>query len=33
MEAAVGSNQVARSSLELSNLADVLTDRVSFFKV
>jgi methyl-accepting chemotaxis protein len=33
LETAVGSNQVARSSRELSTLADVLTDRVSFFKV
>ncbi|QSB18418.1 methyl-accepting chemotaxis protein [Pseudomonas sp. 15A4] len=33
LETAVGSNQVARSSRELSSLADVLTDRVSFFKV
>jgi methyl-accepting chemotaxis protein len=33
LETAVGSNQVARSSLELSTLADTLTDRVSFFKV
>ncbi|WP_460047145.1 methyl-accepting chemotaxis protein [Pseudomonas sp. S2_H01] len=33
LETAVGSNQVARSSRELSNLADVLTERVSFFKV
>ncbi len=33
LETATGSNQVARSSRELSTLADVLTDRVSFFKV
>jgi len=33
LETAVGSNQVARSSRELSTLADVLTERVSFFKV
>ena len=33
LETAVGSNQVALSSRELSTLADVLTDRVSFFKV
>ncbi len=33
LETAVGSNQLARSSRELSTLADVLTDRVSFFKV
>ncbi len=33
LETAVGSNQVARSSRELSTLAEVLTDRVSFFKV
>ncbi len=33
METAEGSNQVARSSKELSTLADVLTERVSFFKV
>jgi methyl-accepting chemotaxis protein len=33
LETAVGSSQVARSSRELSTLADVLTDRVSFFKV
>lgn len=33
LETAVGSNQVARSSRELSTMADVLTDRVSFFKV
>lgn len=33
LEAAEGSNEVARSSLALSKLADVLTDRVSFFKV
>ncbi|MFJ5296088.1 methyl-accepting chemotaxis protein [Pseudomonas sp. NPDC088368] len=32
-EAAVGSNQVALSSKELSQLADQLTARVSFFKV
>jgi len=33
LETAVGSNQVARSSRELSTLAEVLTERVSFFKV
>ncbi|WP_430962179.1 methyl-accepting chemotaxis protein [Pseudomonas syringae] len=33
LETAEGSNQVARSSKELSTLADVLTERVSFFKV
>jgi len=33
LEAAEGSNEVARSSLALSKLADALTDRVSFFKV
>jgi len=33
LETAVGSSQVARSSRELSNLADVLTERVSFFKI
>ncbi len=33
IETAEGSNQVARSSKELSTLADVLTERVSFFKV
>jgi len=33
LETAVGSNQVARSSRELSSLADVLTERVSFFKL
>ncbi|WP_296185468.1 methyl-accepting chemotaxis protein [Pseudomonas sp. UBA1879] len=32
-EAAVGSSQVALSSRELSQLADQLTERVSFFKV
>jgi methyl-accepting chemotaxis protein len=33
IETAEGSNQVARASKELSTLADVLTERVSFFKV
>jgi methyl-accepting chemotaxis protein len=33
LETAEGSSQVARSSKELSTLADVLTERVSFFKV
>jgi len=33
IETAEGSHQVARSSKELSTLADVLTERVSFFKV
>ncbi|WP_371319240.1 methyl-accepting chemotaxis protein [Pseudomonas gingeri] len=33
METAVGSNQVALSSRELSVLADTLTQKVSFFKV
>ncbi|WP_426140048.1 methyl-accepting chemotaxis protein [Pseudomonas sp. DWP3-1-2] len=33
VETAEGSNQVARASKELSTLADVLTERVSFFKV
>jgi methyl-accepting chemotaxis protein len=33
LETAVGSNQVARSSRELATLADVLTEKVSFFKV
>ncbi|AMB84785.1 chemotaxis protein [Pseudomonas agarici] len=33
METSVGSNQVARSSRELSLLADSLTQKVSFFKV
>ncbi|WP_397453924.1 methyl-accepting chemotaxis protein [Pseudomonas sp. NA-150] len=33
LETAVGSNQVARSSKELAGLADVLTEKVSFFKV
>jgi len=33
LETSVGSNQVARSSRELSTLADALTEKVSFFKV